>query len=138
MLSYLKSKSQHLGEKYSTREKIIVGVLQGSILGSLLFNIFVNDIFHLENRSFFFFFTDDNDLYPFGINAEEGKQNLIQDHLKLSEWQYGNCIILNQKKSHNMCLGKDSVGDLLKFCRDDLEVGKLETVLGIQLDNKLN
>ena len=86
MLSYLKSKSQHLGEKYSTREKIIVGVLQGSILGSLLFNIFVNDIFHLENRSFFFIFTDDNDLYPFGINAEEGKQNLIQDHLKLSEW----------------------------------------------------
>ena len=32
------------------------------------------------------FFTDDNDLYPFGFNAEEGKQNLIQDPLKLSEW----------------------------------------------------
>ena len=42
------------------------------------------------------------------------------------------------EKSPYMCLGKDSLGDLLRFCEDDLEVGELETVLGIQIDNKLN
>ena len=37
-----------------------------------------------------------------------------------------------------MCLGKDSVSDLLRFCGEDLEASELETVLGIEIDNKLN
>ena len=37
-----------------------------------------------------------------------------------------------------MCLGKDSVSDLLRFCGQDLEASELETVLGIKPDNKLN
>ena len=37
-----------------------------------------------------------------------------------------------------MCLGKDSASDLLKFCGEDLVASELETVLGIQIDNKLN
>ena len=37
-----------------------------------------------------------------------------------------------------MCLGKDSVSDLLRFCGGDLEASELETVLGIDIDNKLN
>ena len=37
-----------------------------------------------------------------------------------------------------MCLGKDALGDLLKFCRKDLKVSKLETILRIEIANKLN
>ena len=37
-----------------------------------------------------------------------------------------------------MCLGKDYVRDLLRFCGEVLETSKLETVLGIQIDSKLN
>ena len=37
-----------------------------------------------------------------------------------------------------MCLGKDSVSDLLRFCGEDLEASEFETVLGIEIDNKLN
>ena len=37
-----------------------------------------------------------------------------------------------------MYLGKDSTSDLLRFCGEDLVARKLETVLGIQIDNKLN
>ena len=32
-----------------------------------------------------------------------------------------------------MCLGKDSAGDLLIFCGEDLVASELETVLGIQI-----
>ena len=42
-------------------------------------------------------------------------------------------MILNLEKYHYICLGKDSVGDLLKVCGE-----VLETILGIQIDNKLN
>ena len=37
-----------------------------------------------------------------------------------------------------MCLGKDSAGDLLRFCGEDFVARELETVLRIQIDNKLN
>ena len=47
-------------------------------------------------------------------------------------------MILTPKKCHYMCLGKDSPGDLLRFCGEDLVASELETVLGIQIDNKLN
>ena len=38
----------------------------------------------------------------------------------------------------SLCLGKDPASDLLRFCGEDLVAGELETVLGIQIDNKLN
>ena len=47
-------------------------------------------------------------------------------------------MILNPEKCHYMSLGKDSEGDLLKFCGEVLEASQTETVLGIQIDNKLN
>ena len=59
------------------------------------------------------------------------QQNWSQDLLKLSECFYENRIILNLKKCHNMCFGKDSVSDLLGFCGEYLEASELETVLEI-------
>ena len=140
MLSYLKNRSQRvsINSSFSTWEEIIAGVPQGSILGPLLFNIFLNDIFYFKNRSFLSNYADGNVLYAFGSNLDEIKQNLSQDLLKLSEWFYENCMILNPEKCHYMCLGKDSASDLLRFCGEDLVASELETVLEIQTDNKLN
>ena len=83
-------------------------------------------------------YADDNVFYAFGSNLDEVKQNLSQDLLKLSEWFYENSMFLNLEKCHYMCLGKDSVVDLLRLCGEDLAASELETVLGIQIDNKLN
>ena len=104
----------------------------------LLLNIFKNDILYFENRSFLSNYTDDNVLYIFGYNLEEAKQNLSQDLLKLSEWFHENCMILNPEKCHYMCLGKSHVSDSLIFCGEVIEASEIETVLGIQIDNKLN
>ena len=70
MLSYLQNRSQKvsINSSFSTWEEIIAGIPQGSILGSLLFNIFLNDIFYFENRSFLSNYADGNVLYAFGSN----------------------------------------------------------------------
>ena len=47
-------------------------------------------------------------------------------------------MTLNLEKCHNMSLGKDSKGDLLRFCGEVLEARQIQTALGIQIDNKLN
>ena len=46
-------------------------------------------------------------------------------------------MILNPDKCHYMCLGKDTVNDILNFCDEELKSSELETVLGIEIDQKL-
>ena len=127
ILSYLKDTSQRviISRSFSTSEEIIAGVLQGSILGALLFNTFLNDIFYFENRSFLSNYADDNILYAFDSNLEEVKQNLSRDILKLSEWFHENFLILIPEKCRSMRLGKYSVSDLLRLCEENLEASKL-------------
>ena len=131
MLSYLKNRSQKVSiySSFSTREEIIDRVPQESILGSLLFNISLKNILYQA---------DDNVLYAFGYNPEEAKevkQILLQDLRKLSEWFHENCKILNPEKCHCMCLRKDCLSYLLRFCGEVFVARKLETVVGIQIDN---
>ena len=139
MLSYLKNRSHrvNINSNFSTWEEIIAGTLQGSLLGPLLFNIFINDIFYFEDKSYLSNYADDNVLYAFGSNLTEVKDKLSQDLLKLSEWFTENFMILNPGKCHYMCLGKDAVNGILKFCDVELKSSELETVLGIEIDQKL-
>ena len=51
-----------LGPQYGDWAEIIKGVPQGSIQGPLLFNIFINDIFHILDRSSLYNYADDNTL----------------------------------------------------------------------------
>ena len=37
-----------------------------------------------------------------------------------------------------MCLGKDAVSDLFRFCEKKLKTIQLKTILGIEIDNKIN
>ena len=63
--SYLTNRKQRtkINNKYSSREEILFGVLQGSILGPHLFNIFRFDLFFIMNETEFASYTDDNTPY---------------------------------------------------------------------------
>ena len=76
--------------------------------------------------------------YDFHPDLEEVKENLNQDLLKIFELFYENCMILNPGKCYYMCLGRDAVGDLVRFCGDEIKSSKFETVLEIENYNKLN
>ena len=111
MERYLTNKQQRArgNNNFSTQEYIIVGVPQGSRLGPLLFNIFINYLLlfvlslHLSN------YADDNTLYGLGHNLEKINNILRFDFDLVSKSFEENYIVLNAGKRHFMCLVKTMI-----------------------------
>ena len=78
MKEYLTKRQQQVfvNSKFSTWGRIISRVPQGSIFGSLLFNIFLNNLILVAENSDLSIYADDNISYSYGKNLEEVKQTL--------------------------------------------------------------
>ena len=106
--SYLSDRSQQvrLGTFTSTWEKLFKGVLQGSILGLLLFNIFLNDIFYFVLRSTIYNYADDNTVSFIHKDFNFLKSVLESDSLNLIPWFEENSMKANPDKLQAICIGK--------------------------------
>ena len=102
MKSYFtnRQKCVRVNSNFSMWEEIISGVTQGSILGPLLFNIFLNDLFLFVENSDLSNYADDNTLYSSGNDLEKVKQTLRQDFEIVARWFYENYMVLNSGIRH--------------------------------------
>ena len=66
-----------MNSNFSSWQETIAGVPQGSILGPLLFHIFVNDPFFVPSSKLSNY-ADETTLYASGYNLEEVKDVLIK------------------------------------------------------------
>ena len=86
--SYLASRKQRtkINMSYSSWEEILFGVPQGSILGPLLFNIFLCDMFFEISQTDFMSYADDNTPYTEADNTDEVITILENDSIQLFKW----------------------------------------------------
>ena len=126
-----------MNSNFSSWQEIIVGVPKGSILVSLLFNIFVNNNFLFVSNSKLSNYADDNTLYTSGYNLEDVKEVLLNDLNKVTEWFFENYMILNEEKCHFISLGKNTENETFIF-KDTIKNNcKEEKILSVTIDNRL-
>ena len=120
MYSYLTNRKQRvkIGSYKSSQSNVKIGVPQGSVLGPLLFNIFLNDLFYMELNSEICNFADDNTVYSCGTRINEIATNLENDLSTLLNWFYANGMVANPDKFQLMFLGLNEQHNLrLKILR---------------------
>ena len=111
-----------VNNSYSSWSGIIAGVPQGSILGPLLFNIFLNYLLLYPEETFLSNYADDNTLYSTGNTIESVKKALRKDFRIIQKWFHEILIILNAKKCLYICFGIGSENN--DFIFDGIELPK--------------
>jgi hypothetical protein len=75
-----------VGDKVSDKELTTIGVPQESVLGPLLFLIYVNDIYNSSNKLQFYLFSDDTNLIYADKDLKILESILNAELLKVCNW----------------------------------------------------
>ena len=113
---------------YSSSEEIIFRVPQGSILGPLLFNIFLCDLFFIMKDTDFSSYADDNTPYRTAGTIEEIIKLLERDSMMLFKWFSDNQMKANISKYHLLVNKKDEV--VINLGEMETEISEYEKLVG--------
>ena len=105
--SYLTNRSQitSVGDAHSASTEMPIGVPQGSILGPLLFLIYVNDLPDCHLASDIILYADDTVLYYSSKSVSDLEHHINADLGTVSEWFSRNLLTLNISKCNFVIFG---------------------------------
>jgi hypothetical protein len=144
--SYLENRRQciKIGNNYSEWDTLIKGVPQGSILGPVLFNVFINDVFHFVQDITIYIYADDNTLSYSDTIINTVVKTLENDSINLIYWFSKNLMKANPDKfqaisitigpktnRHNLSFDLNLKGNKIT-CEENVKL------LGVTVDSQLN
>ena len=146
ILDYLSGRTQRtrVDEKYSEYRSLKYGVPQGSILGPLLINLFMNDIFYFIDQSKIANYADDTTpylskkgIFPF-LHAMKSETEIVLNWFRVNEMKSNSekCHLIVAENEHRPAY-KSTSFMYLDMEKELLESEECVKLLGVWIDNKI-
>ncbi|MBN1252581.1 MAG: reverse transcriptase family protein, partial [Bacteroidales bacterium] len=141
--SYICEREQvvQINNTRSNIEMTEFGIAQGSKLGPLLFNIYMNDIFDLPLNGKLQLYADDSSIHFYANSITELETMINEDLILISNWFRNNLLVLNADKTNILFYNNHQKN--FNFPDFYLNNQKIERVnemkyLGLHIDSDLN
>ena len=140
LYSYLVKRWQRtkVNSSFSTWSELLQGVPQGSVLGPILFNIYLNDLFYLTEMTQVCNFADDTTFYVCDKDLNILINRLEHDTSLAVEWFENNFMKLNQDKCHLLVSGHKHETVWAKIGETKIWESNKQKFLGVVIDRNLN
>jgi len=139
--TYLCSRKQYVSISNSESDTSVVerGVPQGSVLGPILFLVYINDMRLCSDKLGFVHYADDTTVFCTGGNLEELAMDVNIELTRLYEWLKCNRLSLNADKTKFMIFTdrKYVNSPAVSIANVNIQETDSSNFLGITIDNKL-
>ena len=141
--TYLKDRTQFVSCNNTSSEikSISCGVPQGSVLGPLLFLIYINDLPNVSKNLNFYLFADDTNLFYQSDNLDELQKTVNKELKNIVVWLNANRLALNVSKTNFVifsAVNKPIKPVTILINRKAIEQKEYVKYLGVLIDSKLS
>ena len=138
--SYLTGRNQIVSVKGCASGKLTstCGVPQGSILGPILFIVYINDMCNISEICKYILFADDTNIFCSHANAQQLQENMNAELLKLKQWFQTNKLSLNITKTNYMLVGNKKIENpCIQIDHQVLTRVEKTKFLGVTIDDQM-